>query len=116
MANSNSGIALIRGGGLITNSVERHYGFPRLVRAQNGELLLFYRIGTTHAYADSAIGMRRSSDSGVSWSSERILWQCEEGYIAHNPVCINGAQGRVILWASRYQYGLNLRHPCWWSS
>ena len=64
MANSDSGIALKRVGGLITNSVERHYGFPRLVRAQNGELLLFYRIGTTHAYDDSAIAMRRSSDRG----------------------------------------------------
>ena len=116
MANSDSGIALKRDGGLITNSVERHYGFPRLVRAQNGELLLFCRIGTTHAYDDSAIAMRRSSDSGVSWSGERILWQCEEGYSAHNPVCVIGAQGRVILWASRYQYGPNLRHPCWWSS
>ena len=51
---------------LITDSVDRHYGFPRLVRVQNGDLLLFYRVGTTHAYDDSAIAMRRSCDNGAS--------------------------------------------------
>lgn len=116
MTNSDSRLTLKTDSVLITDCAERHYGFPRMVRAQNGELLLFYRVGLTHAYDDAAIAMKRSSDSGISWSGERILWQCEAGASAHNPVCIVGVQGRVILWASRYQYGPNLRHPCWWSS
>jgi hypothetical protein len=73
---------------LITHSVEAHYGFPRMVRAQNGDLLLFYRVGTTHAYDDAAIALRRSTDSGTSWSGEEILWRCEAGFSAHNPVGI----------------------------
>ncbi len=104
------------GGSLITGSVDMHYGFPRMVRSQSGDLLLFYRVGTTHAYDDASIGMRRSSDNGKSWSDERILWQCEPGFSAHNPVSIVNAQGRIILWASRFEHGPRLRHPCWWSS
>jgi len=101
---------------LVTDTASRHYGFPRMVRACNRDLLLFYRAGTTHAYDDAVIEMRRSTDDGASWSGARILRRCEAGFSAHNPVAIVTASGRVILWASRYQYGPNLRHPCWWST
>ncbi len=101
---------------LITDSVDRHYGFPRLVRVQNGDLLLFYRVGITHAYDDSAIAMRRSCDNGASWSCEQILRQGEAGFSAHNPVGIVSSHGKVILWASRFQYGPNRRLPNWWST
>lgn len=101
---------------LITNSVEAHYGFPRMVRAQNADLLLFYRVGTTHAYDDAAIAMRRSSDNGMSWPGEEILWRCEAGFSAHNPVAIVASNGKVILWASRFEYGPKLRRPNWWST
>ena len=90
---------------LITNSVEAHYGFPRMVRAQNADLLLFYRVGTTHAYDDAAIAMRRSSDNGMSWSGEEILWRCEAGFSAHNPVAIVASNGKVILWAHALSTG-----------
>jgi hypothetical protein len=101
---------------LLTGSSERHYGFPRIIRAQNGDLLLFYRIGTTHAYDDSLIIMRRSSDDGVTWSSERSLWQCESGYSAHNPVAVVNLHGKIFLWASRYNYNARHRLPCWWTT
>ena len=44
---------------LVTDTASRHYGFPRMVRACNRDLLLFYRAGTTHAYDDAVIEMRR---------------------------------------------------------
>ena len=101
---------------LITRDPEKHFGFPRVVRAHNRDLLLFYRVGTSHAYDDAVIAMRRSSDDGGSWSQEQVLWSPEPGSSAHNPVAIVAPDGRVVLWTSRYEYGPNLRHPCWWSS
>jgi len=100
---------------LVTDAANRHYGFPRMVRARDGDLLLFYRIGTTHAYDDAVIGMRRSSDDGASWSSERLLREREPGLSAHNPVALVTSRRRIILWASRYRYGPGVRLPCWWS-
>jgi len=100
---------------LLTEDADTHYGFPRMVRAANGDLLLFYRIGTTHAYDDAVIGQRISADDGSTWSEERVLWGVEPGYSAHNPVALATPSGRILLWASRYEYGLPLRHPCWWS-
>lgn len=100
----------------VTDSPSVHYGFPRLVRAAGGDLLLFYRIGTTHAYDDATIGMRRSVDDGASWGDGTVLRTCREGFSAHNPVALVADDGRVILWSSRYEYGPALRHPCWWSA
>ena len=100
---------------LITDTCA-HNGFPRVVRAGNGDLLLFYRIGTTHAYDDSVIAMHRSQDEGGSWSDHEILRQSETDFSAHNPVAIVTREGRIILWCSRYEYTAGLRHPCWWST
>ena len=44
-----------------------HYGFPRLIEAKDGRLLLFYRVGTSHAKDSSTIAMRTSLDEGASW-------------------------------------------------
>lgn len=100
---------------LLTDDPEVHFGFPRMVRAHNGDLVLFYRVGTTHAYDDASIGMRISSDGGRTWSEQRILWSVEPGASAHNPVALVTPSGRIRLWASWYEYGANVRHPCWWS-
>ena len=100
---------------LVTEGADTHYGFPRMVGAANGDLLLFYRIGTTHAYDDAVIGMRASSDEGSTWSEERVLWAVAPGCSAHNPVALVTPSGRILLWTSRYEYGPPLRHPGWWS-
>ena len=101
---------------LLTDDVDVHFGFPRVVRAHNRDLLLFYRVGTTHAHDDAVIAMRRSADNGASWSEEEIIRTLDPGSSAHNPVALVCPDGRVILWTSQYEYGANLRHPCWWSS
>src|SRR5436189_3243923 len=64
---------------------EGHYGFPRLVRAANGRLLLFYRVGNEHAAGNSSIGLRHSTDDGRTWSDERTVWRGPDGVSAHNP-------------------------------
>ncbi len=101
---------------LITSDPTVHFGFPRVIRAHNGDLLLFYRVGTTHAYDDAVIAMRRSPNDGATWSDEQVLRSLDPGSSAHNPVAIVAPDGRIILWTSRYEYGPSLRHPCWWSS
>lgn len=82
-----------------------HYGFPRVARAANGDLLLFYRIGNSHAYDHSSVAMRRSTDEGASWGAERVLFtDPDPARSAHNPVAIVTATGRVILWVSRFRF------------
>lgn len=83
---------------------EGHYGFPRLVRAKDGRLLTFYRIGNEHAAGNSSIGVRHSTDDGKTWSDERIVWRAPDGTSAHNPVAIVARSGEVILWISRYVF------------
>ena len=43
-------------------------------RVKNGDVLVFYRVGKSHAYDHSQIAMRRSRDVGKTWSEERILY------------------------------------------
>jgi len=94
-----------------------HYGFPRIVRAKDGGLLLFYRVGTTHAYDDAHIVVRRSTDDGRTWSAEQRLWQPQATHSAHNPVALVAPSGRVVLWASDFKYSAKptVRLPCVWS-
>ncbi|NLE38562.1 MAG: exo-alpha-sialidase, partial [Pirellulaceae bacterium] len=94
-----------------------HYGFPRVVQAANGNLLVFYRVGTSHAYDDSRIAVRGSTDEGKSWSAERILWKAEPGFSAHNPVAMATPSGRILLWVSAYRYSSKprARLPGYWS-
>ncbi len=82
-----------------------HYGFPRLVRAADGHLLLFYRIGNSHAYDHSSVAMRRSTDDGATWGAEQVLYaDPDPARSAHNPVAIVAPSGRVLLWISRFRF------------
>ena len=99
----------------VASSPEVHYGFPRLVRARNSDLLLFYRVGTTHASDDAVNAMRISDDNGKTWSEEQVLFRTDSGFSAHNPVALVTPKGDIIFWCSRYHYGPALRPPCHWS-
>lgn len=103
----------------IAVSRDVHYGFSRLVRAGNGKLLLFYRVGTTHAYDYSAITMRASADDGATWSAERVLHRDPDPrHSAHNPVALVTRGGRVLLWASSYGFQVKprTRNRGYWAS
>ncbi len=89
----------------IVAAPEIHYGFPRLVRAASGRLLLFYRVGKTHASDSSSIALRSSADNGETRSAERILYRDPDPTrSAHNPVALVTRSGRVLLWISRYRF------------
>lgn len=95
---------------------EGHYGFPRLIRAANGRLLLFYRVGNEHAAGNSSIGLRHSTDDGKTWSEERTVWRGPSGVSAHNPVAVVTRSGDVVLWISRYVFrekGHERQHCLW---
>ena len=82
-----------------------HYGFPRIVQAANGHFLLFYRIGNSHAYDHSSVALRRSTDRGVTWGPEQVLFQDPDpARSAHNPVAIVTSTGRILLWLSRFRF------------
>jgi len=108
----------VRGENDVAASRDIHYGFPRMVRAKNGDLLVFYRVGTSHAYDYSQIAMRRSPDVGKTWSKERILHaDPKRDHSSHNPVAFVTKAGRVILWVSSYgfQSEPRTRDPGYWS-
>ena len=92
-----------------------HYGFPRLIRAADGRLLLFYRVGKTHASDPATIAQRNSPDNGATWSAERIIHSDPNGYCAHNPVAVTAADGRVILFVSSYNFRDRRKLPMYWS-
>ena len=102
----------------VASSKDVHYGFPRMVRAKNGDVLVFYRVGTSHAYDYSQIAMRRSRNLGKTWSEERILHaDPKKDHSSHNPVAFVTQDGRVILWVSSYgfQSEPKTRDPGFWS-
>jgi hypothetical protein len=89
----------------IAVSREIHYGFPRIVKAANRDLLVFYRVGKTHASDHSAVAMRRSKDGGKAWGEERILYRdADPNCSAHNSVAVVAPGGRIVLWISRYLF------------
>ncbi|MEO7650175.1 MAG: sialidase family protein [Bryobacteraceae bacterium] len=93
-----------------------HYGFPRMVRAVNGDLLLFYRVGVTHVYDPSTIVMRRSSDNGVTWSAEgEIHRDPKPDHSATNTVPLVTPSGRILNWLSSFGFqNPNTREPTYW--
>ncbi|MBT3375163.1 MAG: exo-alpha-sialidase [Lentisphaerae bacterium] len=93
---------------------EVHEAFPRMVRARNDDLLLFTRLGTSHASDPAAIVVRTSSDDGKTWSEKRELRTDPGGteWTAHNPVAVVAPDGTVILWCSRYHWGEHRKRHC----
>ena len=94
---------------------EIHFGFPRLVRTADKRLLLFYRVGLSHASDPAAIAMRTSFNNGQDWSDERIIHRDPDGYCTHNPVALVAADGRVILFVSSYNWRGRAKLPMYWS-
>ena len=95
-----------------------HFGFPRLVRARNGHLLCFYRVGNSHAYDHSSIELIRSPDSGRTWSARQKLWtDPDPDRSAHNPVALVTSSGRILLWMSGFRFRPNpqRREPGLWT-
>lgn len=92
-----------------------HYGFPRLIRTADSRLLLFYRVGVSHASDPATIAMRMSFDDGQTWSDERIIHRDPDGYCTHNPVAVVASDGRVILFVSSYNWRGGRKLPMYWS-
>jgi len=92
-----------------------HYGFPRLVRTADSRLLLFYRVGVSHASDPAAIAIRTSFDDGHEWSDERIIHRDPDEYCTHNPVAVVAPDGRVILFVSSYNWREGRKLPMYWS-
>ncbi len=92
-----------------------HYGFPRMIRAADGRLLLYYRVGRSHASDPATIAQRSSRDDGATWSEERIIYRDPDGFSAHNPVAAVAKDGRVVLFVSSYDWKTPAKLPMYWS-
>jgi hypothetical protein len=100
---------------LIAADPRVHYGFPRMIRAADDRLLLFYRVGTSHASDPATIALRTSTDDGATWSAERIIHRDPDGFSAHNPVAVVAQDGRVLLFVSSYDFKGRRKLPMYWA-
>lgn len=92
-----------------------HFGFPRMIRAADGRLLLFYRLGKSHASDPATISQHTSHDDGETWSEARIIHRDPDGFSAHNPVAAVAKDGRVVLFVSSYDWKTPAKLPMYWS-
>ena len=100
---------------MIATDPKVHYGFPRMIRAADGRLLMYYRVGRSHASDPATIAQRTSRDDGVTWSEERSIHRDPDGFSAHNPVAGVAKDGRVVLFVSSYDWKTPAKLPMYWS-
>ena len=92
-----------------------HFGFPRMIRAADGRLLLFYRLGKSHASDPATIAQHTSHDDGETWSPARIIHRDPDGFSAHNPVAAVANDGRIVIFTSSYDWKTPAKLPMYWS-
>jgi hypothetical protein len=78
--------------------------FPRLNEAKNGDLLLTYRAGKSHAASDGFIALHVSKDKGKTWGPQRNICDFGKGVSAQNIILLPTPSGRILAWASRFEY------------
>lgn len=62
---------------VIMQEKDKHFAFPGLCRAKNGDILVVAREGKTHVSRDDygKIVLSRSKDNGVSWDKRVIIYE-----------------------------------------
>lgn len=75
----------------------KHNGFPTLVKLATGDLAVFYKQATSHAFdADSVVLMRTSSDGGATWGAAATV-ATDATYDVQPSAGVVLASGRVVL-------------------
>lgn len=79
------------------------YLYASVCQAKNGDILVFTRVGNTHAQDKGKIVLFRSSDGGVTWGDAEIVAE-DSTYDCRNPICVCLPSGRIILGHAVYGY------------
>lgn len=75
----------------------KHNGFPVLLKLATGNLAVFYKQATSHAYdADSVVLMRTSTDNGGTWSAASTV-ATDDTYDVQVGGGVVLSTGRVVL-------------------
>lgn len=82
----------------ITSSSYYYDGFPSVVKATNGAVLLAYRRGVDHAENSGFIALQRSSDNSASWSEPSVLYT-NQGVDLRDPQLHVAPNGSIIAFA-----------------
>jgi sialidase-1 len=75
------------------------YRIPAIIEAKNGDILAFAekRMTGESDNGNISIVMRRSSDGGVTWGEEKILWD-NHGMSFNNPQpVVDAASGKIVI-------------------
>ncbi|NLL84544.1 MAG: exo-alpha-sialidase [Lentisphaerae bacterium] len=85
----------------------RHLSWPKIVRTDNGTLVLAYSAGIGHNQGSSGLAISLSVDNGNSFSAPKLLCQYpQEGepYLDVGNLALgNGTDGSIILLAMAYE-------------
>ena len=82
---------------LVYKQEGKHCAFPNLLLLQNGDLLVHFRLGLTHAGENGVIAQVRSTDSGKTWSDARVVASHPELDFRTSSCGIQLPDGRILL-------------------
>lgn len=72
-------------------------------QAKNGDILVFTRVGTTHATDRGKIVFFRSCDGGITWGEAKTLAE-DPAYDCRNPISVCLPNGRMLVGHAVYEY------------
>lgn len=81
----------------------KSYLFASACLAQNGDILVFSRVGNTHAADRGKIIVTRSQDFGETWEDPVTVIEAAN-YDCRNPICGVLCNGRILLGYAQYDY------------
>ena len=104
---------------VICREAGRHFAFPGLTQARNGDLLVVCREGGTHAQAGDfgSIVLSRSRDRGRTWS-KRVVVYAKQGRDARDPsiLCLSDGAVVVTVYDGKAQIMRSLDHGHTWDA
>lgn len=75
---------------------------PCVTRCKNGDWIVAYQDGLDDPGRESVIRQQRSTDSGVHWVDEGIVYdECRKGFGARNPAFGQTADGKIVVIVQR---------------
>jgi len=83
---------------VICREAGRHFAFPGVTRAKNGDILVVCREGVSHADADdhAKIALIRSRDDGRTWG-KRVVIKEQAGRDSRDPSVLCLADGTIVV-------------------
>ena len=97
---------------VVHKGAHRSYYTTTAVKAYNGDILLFARVGLGHIGNDGHILMFRSMDNGRNWL-DPVLIASDPVYDCRNCIAVVTSTGRILLIYGKYDAVSKIGHGRW---